>query len=159
MEKITVTIISVKKITQRNECQNFNVSGVFRQTETMEDMQAIFIKDSIRHIFEKKYAIKWKEKSIKLFLCSLKWIPVFLAFGMEVSNASISARTATDSLATFVRIEPLPIGILPSDVGPFEDLRRVSIADEMAAALPAKTGMQTLKQNAKKISQFQRKIA
>lgn len=61
----------------------------------------------------------------------------------EVSNASISARTATDSLAIFVRVEPFPIGnLVLSVVRPApDDFRRVNIADEMAAALPAKNNL------------------
>ena len=64
-------------------------------------------------------------------------VPVFGDFWTEVSNASISARTATDSLATFKRIEPFPIGNLSLVKPPPDDLRRVNIADEIVAALPA----------------------
>ena len=66
-------------------------------------------------------------------------VPVFGDFWTEVSNASISARTATDSLATFKRIEPFPIGNLSLVKPPPDDLRRVNIADEIVAALPAES--------------------
>lgn len=72
-----------------------------------------------------------------------------LVFWTEVSNASISARTATDSLATFARVEPFPIGSLVLSVmrpAP-DDFRRVNIADEMAAALPAKNYLLSKKSN------------
>lgn len=78
----------------------------------------------------------FKSKKIK----KKQAVPVFVDFWTDVSNASISANTATDSRAVVgPRVDPLPIGILLLSVPrpPPDDFRLVSIADEMAAALPA----------------------